>query len=199
METWAVVLVCVTSGLNVIAAIFTAFFKGYAEKKGENLATKEDLQDVVSQMKAVTQATKEIEAKFADQTSSRNRLLEMRREVAFAAAKCLGNFDNVLISSLAEASRIFNSGEREYTDRLRLEHGRYETITATLMELKGQIALVFDEPAPERSENIDRDGAEIIAITNEMNFKPAAARVFELRYLSDRAKLLASIREQLLA
>ncbi len=53
-------VVFVSSGLSAGAG---AFIGSYLMKKGENLATHEDINKLVDQVKSVTQATKEIEAK----------------------------------------------------------------------------------------------------------------------------------------
>jgi hypothetical protein len=52
----------------LIAALFAgfgAYFGSYFRKKGENLATHEDISKLVDQVSAVTKATKEIEAKIS--------------------------------------------------------------------------------------------------------------------------------------
>jgi hypothetical protein len=46
-----------------IRAIGT-YFSGYSKKKGENLATKEDIHDLTAQTALLTKTAKEIEAKF---------------------------------------------------------------------------------------------------------------------------------------
>ena len=56
-------------------------------KKGENLATHEDIEKLVDQVKAVTAATKEIEEKLSNQSWDRQKRWEMRREVLFEAAR----------------------------------------------------------------------------------------------------------------
>jgi hypothetical protein len=58
-------------GLSILVGAFVGYLAGYMKKKGENLATKEDLDDLVKQVSAVTQATKAIEAKITDQMWNR--------------------------------------------------------------------------------------------------------------------------------
>ena len=55
-------VVFVSSSLSAGAG---AFIGSYLKKKGENLATHEDINKLVDQVKSVTQATKEIEAKIS--------------------------------------------------------------------------------------------------------------------------------------
>jgi hypothetical protein len=45
-----------------------AYFGGYLKKKGVNLATHEDIDKVLDQVRAVTTTTKEIEAKISNCT-----------------------------------------------------------------------------------------------------------------------------------
>src|SRR4029077_2751144 len=51
--TWALVLI------PFVSAAVGAYFGGYLKKKGENLATHEDIDQLVAQVSAVTQSTKE--------------------------------------------------------------------------------------------------------------------------------------------
>jgi hypothetical protein len=54
-----VTFLAILAAAGVLAtAVVTGFFVSYAKKSGENLATKEDLNNLVEQVKAVTQATK---------------------------------------------------------------------------------------------------------------------------------------------
>lgn len=66
-----------------------SYLTSYMKKKGENLATHEDIDKLVAQMVAVTQATKEIESKISDDVWDRQKRWEMKRDAMFAAAKNL--------------------------------------------------------------------------------------------------------------
>lgn len=78
--------VLATAGASFAGSYFGAYFK----KKGENLATHEDIDKVVDQVKAVTQTTKEIEAKISSDLWDRQKRWELKREVTFGAAKAAG-------------------------------------------------------------------------------------------------------------
>ncbi|MGC1907508.1 MAG: hypothetical protein WA715_27030 [Candidatus Acidiferrum sp.] len=71
------------ASLGVIGWVVKAFFEGYGKKKGENLATKEDINEAVTQMKLLTRAAEEMKAETLDKSSAKERLREMRREFAF--------------------------------------------------------------------------------------------------------------------
>jgi hypothetical protein len=57
--------------LTVLAGGFIGFMAAYLKKKGENLATHEDITKLVDQVRAVTTATKEIEAKISTEVWDR--------------------------------------------------------------------------------------------------------------------------------
>jgi len=103
-------------GFSILVGAFVGYLAGYMKKKGENLATKEDLDDLVKQVSAVTQATKAIEAKITDQVRSRQRHWEMKRDSLFAALQALGRVDDALVgvADLLEAE-----GKAANPDRLR--------------------------------------------------------------------------------
>jgi len=78
-------------------------------RKGENLATHEDIERLVDQVKAVTQATKEIETKISGELWNRQKRWELRREVLFEATRrvlavfdALRTLDNILQTEVAK-------------------------------------------------------------------------------------------------
>ncbi len=79
------------------ASFAGSYFAAYLKKKGENLATHEDIDKVVDQVKAVTQTTKEIEAKISGELWDRQKQWELKREVTFGAAKAAGAAKDTLV------------------------------------------------------------------------------------------------------
>src|ERR1039457_5932070 len=78
-------------GLTTLVTAFVgSYLASYLKKKGENLATHEDIGKLVEQMQAVTQATKEIEAKISNEVWNRQKQWEVRRDVIFETVKQLG-------------------------------------------------------------------------------------------------------------
>jgi hypothetical protein len=73
-----------------------AFLGSYLKRKGENLATHEDIHKLVVQVRAVTEATKEIEAKISDEVWDRQKRWELKREVLFEATKGTALVKNAL-------------------------------------------------------------------------------------------------------
>jgi hypothetical protein len=85
-------------GLSLVGGWAGAYFGGYLKKKGENLATHEDINKLVDQVRAVTQTTKEIEAKISDEVWAGQKRWELKREVLFEATRALAGIEDALIS-----------------------------------------------------------------------------------------------------
>jgi len=66
------------------------YLGSYLQKKGENLATREDIDGLVEQMSAVTKATEEIKAKISSDVWDRQKQWELKRDITFEAAKTIG-------------------------------------------------------------------------------------------------------------
>jgi hypothetical protein len=85
-------------GLTALASGMGAYFGSYLKKKGENLATHEDINKLLAQVSAVTQTTKEIEAKISDDVWSRQKHWEMKRDVIFDVSRKIARVDEILPS-----------------------------------------------------------------------------------------------------
>jgi hypothetical protein len=83
--------------LPFIAAAAGAYLGAYLRKKGENLATHEDIEKLDDQVRVVTTTAKEIEAKISDELWNRQKRWELKREVLFEAAKSLAEIDGAII------------------------------------------------------------------------------------------------------
>jgi predicted oxidoreductase len=98
----------------LFGAVFRPYLTGYSAKKGENLATHEDIDKLVEQMTAVTQATKQIEAKISDEVWNRQRHWEMKREAIVGIIQALLEAGDAL-QSLARALRLETDAEGPVT------------------------------------------------------------------------------------
>jgi hypothetical protein len=105
--TWALALV------PFVSAGAGAYFGGYLKKKGENLATHEDLEDLVTEMKAVTRATKEIEAKISSEVWDRQKHWEIRREILFEAIRRLAELEDALLALDAYVQVEISEGKKD--------------------------------------------------------------------------------------
>lgn len=73
-----------------------SYFGTYLKKKGENLATHEDIDKVVDQVKAVTQTTKEIESKISGDLWNKQKHWEMKRDAIFDMSRKISGVDDAL-------------------------------------------------------------------------------------------------------
>src|ERR1700733_9090074 len=85
-------------GLNFVVSGGGAHFGAYLKKKGENLATHEDIDKVLVEVRATTQATKEIEAKISDVVWDRQKRWEMKRDLIFEATKRIAIVKDKLVA-----------------------------------------------------------------------------------------------------
>jgi len=90
--------------LPLIGSGIGTFLVSYLKKKGENLATHEDIKMLVDQMAAVTQATKQIEAAIADDFWGKQKRWELQRDVLLAALDQIANFQGETNKLTAMAS-----------------------------------------------------------------------------------------------
>ncbi len=100
--------------LSLVGAGFGAYLGSYLKKKGENLATREDVGELVKQVAAVTQTTKEIEAKISSEVWDRQRHWEMKRDALFDAARRLEAMHDALTKLYAAQSVLKKSEPTPY-------------------------------------------------------------------------------------
>jgi hypothetical protein len=94
-----------------------AYLGSYLRKKGENKAIHEDIGKLVDQMKTVTQATKEIEAKISDDIWNRQRRWELKRELLLETVSALAEVERAMsIYTLKFGPK--QPGERRNTEGL---------------------------------------------------------------------------------
>jgi len=99
-----------------------AYLGSYLRKKGENLATHEDIDQLVDQVRAVTTATKQIETKISSDLWDRQKQWELKREILFDAAKQLAKVDNKLLSLNTFWQHRSQGQIEDEGSRVQLEH-----------------------------------------------------------------------------
>ena len=87
--------------LAAIASGFGGYFGSYLNKKGENLATKEDFKDLKDQTAELARATKEIEAKIDDKVWNRQRQWELKKEIFIEATRSVAKADETLARTVS--------------------------------------------------------------------------------------------------
>ena len=91
-------LIAIAKGLlgnnlvTLLVAGFGAYFGAYLKKKADNKAIHEDIGKLVDQVKAVTTATKEIEAKVSDDYWGKQRRWDLQRDTLLAVIDAIGKF-----------------------------------------------------------------------------------------------------------
>jgi hypothetical protein len=131
--------------LPLIGSGIGTFLVSYLKKKGENLATHEDIKMLVGQMAAVTQATKQIEASIADDFWGKQKRWELQRDVLLAALDHIANFQGETnkLTAMASVGRNQDPQKRaEVEEAMRsIARGLVEQ-TPRLMAMSYRVALV---------------------------------------------------------
>ena len=92
--------------LTVVGSFVGAFVSPYLTTKGKNLATHEDINGLVDQVKAVTMATKEIEAKVSSEVWDQQKRWETRKEILFDAVRHVARAQAILTDTVVSIGKI---------------------------------------------------------------------------------------------
>lgn len=87
------------SVLTVLSAGIGAYIGAYLKKKGENLATHEDIDKLLVQIRATTEATKSIEARISSEVWDRQRQWELKRDAVLAVIQALSAAEDALMET----------------------------------------------------------------------------------------------------
>jgi hypothetical protein len=102
---------------TITSAFVGSFLAGYLKKKGESLATHEDFEKVLGEMRVVTKTTKEIEASITDKVWDRQKRWELKRDILFEAARRLAEIDDMLISLTSTFQFAHQHRTKEWEDK----------------------------------------------------------------------------------
>lgn len=172
----------------LVGAVFRPYLTGYSAKKGENLATHEDIDKLVEQMTAVTQATKQIEAKISDEVWNRQRQWEMKREAIAGAIQALLEANDAL-QSLARGLENPGTPPETVSERCRqcitiidaVEAKRVLAILVCGRELDGALGDMYHSLRAAASKLGDRDVRGYIELSPSLRRKFARA-IFHARH-----------------
>ena len=95
---FACALSIIGAALSFAGGLAGAYFGGYLPKKGENLATHQDIRKLTGQVAAVTTTTEEIKTEISDAAWNRQKRWELKREVLLEAAKRLTDLNYALLN-----------------------------------------------------------------------------------------------------
>jgi hypothetical protein len=112
--------------LSALSGLFIGYFWAYGKKKGENLATHQDIDKLVDQVQAVTTAMKEIQTNISDESWGRQRQWELKREAVLEAIRKTSKVKDALTNLHAVYITEQQSAAECYPPRLeqRVEAGR---------------------------------------------------------------------------
>jgi hypothetical protein len=79
--------------LTFVVAGGGAYLGSYLKKKGENLATHEDIDKLADQVRTITSLSKTIEARISDEFWQNQRRWEVKRDTIFEAMKKFGELE----------------------------------------------------------------------------------------------------------
>jgi len=173
-----------------------SFLGAYLKKKGENLATREDIDGLVEQVRAVTRATKEIEAKISDEVWGRQRVWEMKRDAFFALIKAESTaFDAILILESAYATAKNFPPESTASRDGKMKALQTWQIALTSFETARVQALLVCEPDVEK--RLDSMDLLMKNTVNGIAKGEAEFSEYSLKLMQERKALRTAVRAEL--
>jgi hypothetical protein len=97
MQTWMIAFLTLFVGFLFGLVVFP-YLRAYSAKRGENLATHDNIDKLVKQVEAVTEATKAIETRISNEVWDRQRRWELKRDVLLDGIKRIATLDDALSS-----------------------------------------------------------------------------------------------------
>lgn len=94
--------------LFIVLPFFGAFIGAYAKRKGENLATKEDFEKVLTQVEQQVKAVKGIEEKIIHEYIEKREMLKIQREKLEQIYEALSAETELFVKNLAIAASDIN-------------------------------------------------------------------------------------------
>jgi hypothetical protein len=127
-----------SAALSFVGGLAGAYFGGYLKKKGENLATHEDIAMLKEKVATVTTTTEQIKAEISDALWNRQKHLELKKEVLIGAVNKLAVAEEALLQ-LHCAVQI---PERANPDWQEIVAKKYEIWQHEFAALRGTMNLV---------------------------------------------------------
>jgi hypothetical protein len=189
----------VIAALSFLFGVFiTYYLGGYSKKKGENLATHEDIDKLVDQVSAVTATAKEIEAKISDEMWNRQKQWELRRDVLFEMARKAGRETEAMSRLYAVYNREKINVEKGLPARTekRVEVGAAWNDAAA--DFEGMQMLVTASCGPELVSAVSEFGLFMRALSREITEgKPEAFDAALKEFAAKSHSLSQAIRKEL--
>jgi hypothetical protein len=174
-----------------------SFLGSYLKRKGENLATHEDIGRLVDQVSAVTQATKGIEAKISDEVWNRQRQWEMKRDALLALAKAERAAGQALtrLDASFTVAKGFPVGHRDADEATTEATKAWLTASSALDEAMLQVSLVCEAGMGPRCDSLIN-----LLRTTAMQISEGKTDLSQRREALDKEKtaLFKAVRKELL-
>ena len=205
MQTWTIAAFLISAAINVLVLVFAAFLKAYGTKKGENLATKEDLQNVLEQVKAVTRTTEEIKTDLSEKAWSKQRHWDMKRDAALDVVKIFGEMEQILnnVFHIRNPETITRSKQ---TVELANDHiqdnknalDQYLAAIRKFWQAKETVALVFSIEVSKHMNAVQNALAQLAALLGDDSPSGPAAKAARRDALHREEKLVTeALRKEL--
>ena len=111
--------------VTVVISGGAAYLGAYLKKKGENLATHEDIKKLVDQVQVVTTTAKEIESRIDEGVWGRQRQWELKRETLLEGGRAIADFLAAIMR--LNAVHVTKAGvSKDEEDRYLLALGKQE-------------------------------------------------------------------------
>jgi hypothetical protein len=174
------------AGLSLIGGWFGGYFGAYFNKKGENLATKEDIAEI-------TERTKSIEAKISNEMWVGQRNWDLKRDAALEVMREAASFQESVIGLIAfwramhKTPGMMAIPNPEAAANL----DRYKRCTGSFWRAKFVASLLLDDTVTAQIEVVEVAGRRVVDLTQLPN---AAEEECEKRALAMRDAQLELVR-----
>lgn len=192
-------LIVVFWALSILLSLFIGgFLKSYLGKKGENLATHEDIDKLLDQVKAVTKATKDIEAKISNEVWDRQKRWELKREVLFDATKRVSDLRAKLDDLKHTARLIAEDPSEDKAAQLKRSINAMDAFLDALAHFDETLLLINIACDPQTRRTFELYGAIVRSISTEVTEGNIETKWTSMKELTGRHEaVIESIRQEL--
>jgi hypothetical protein len=181
------------AALSLIGGWVGGFVGTYFNKKGENLATKQDIAEI-------TQTTKDIEAKISSEYWVRQRNFDMKREAAFELLRQAASFQQSVVGLLSFWRTMYKTPGAMAVPNPEAAVGlnQHKNATGTFWQAKFVAGLLLPEKVISQAEKVERAGREVVDLIQmpDASEDECSKRILAMRQA--QIELSRMVREDLL-
>lgn len=123
-----------------------AYLGAYLRKKGENLATHEDIERLLDQVRKVTTTTEQIKAEISSDVWDRQRQWELKREMIIEVSKAISDVEEGLLT-LGSVTRVMKSDDDEWKQPFYDATQKWRKASATFDTARFLVTIVCNKEA----------------------------------------------------